>query len=349
MYPDDEHDFGDRCRNLLCDQCWDYCTAQTWDLPKGVPDVSNDLLYAGLNATNGQAPMPVGATDQISTPVVATDQSDQYCDYVTAETWNLTDGVSDVPDGILDVPDDLFDDGGHTTSVQASMPMGAFNQTSTLVGAHTNPFPPARVFTNPDTPWVLFHRSNTTRFFRVLPGTNDCQLLIYVSGVKGQGRHANKAGCSFRFGPITRFDRSRNVAVSQTVSFRMERLGPEGREMSNDHFSARIRAAIAALEYLPWHLEGFRSIVIACNSDYVVSGITTDIYTWMRNGWMESDEDKRKDLWLRLLKSCNEWAQKGVEVFFWKTQAWANKEPLARQVAEQSDEVIEWQDIRPSW
>jgi len=45
-------------------------------------------------------------------------------------------------------------------------------------------------------------------------------------------------------------------------------------------------------------------IVVYCDSQYVVNGITTWIYGWIKNGWKHG-KVKNKELWIELLKQKN--------------------------------------------
>lgn len=77
---------------------------------------------------------------------------------------------------------------------------------------------------------------------------------------------------------------------------------------------------IAALQYRVWHLEGWKSIVIATDSDYVVSGATGNVDRWIAKKWKTARGKKvlNRDLWELLLKVVKKVGRNGVEVLFWK-------------------------------
>ncbi|MCQ8206071.1 hypothetical protein NP569_27725, partial [Vibrio parahaemolyticus] len=72
-----------------------------------------------------------------------------------------------------------------------------------------------------------------------------------------------------------------------------------------------LRAVIAALRFRHWPGEGFKTVVIATDSDYVVEGSTQWAKTWVQNSWRtkgkrgtDGSDVKNKDLWEVLLGEC---------------------------------------------
>ena len=82
---------------------------------------------------------------------------------------------------------------------------------------------------------------------------------------------------------------------------------------------AELRAVIAALRFRAWDVEGFRSIVIATDSEYVVEGATRWVRTWLKNGWTTRTGAlvKNKDLWHALLGEAEKWSERDVKITFW--------------------------------
>lgn len=69
---------------------------------------------------------------------------------------------------------------------------------------------------------------------------------------------------------------------------------------------AALRSVIAALEYVNWEREGFDKVVIAVHNAWIVRGISHDIWTWRKNGWvltretpqgMPGESVPNRDLW----------------------------------------------------
>ncbi|VDB83116.1 unnamed protein product [Peniophora sp. CBMAI 1063] len=83
---------------------------------------------------------------------------------------------------------------------------------------------------------------------------------------------------------------------------------------------AKLYAAILAVEARPWDREGWKTIVIAIDMEYVVIGITTLVWKWKKNGWRKSNGKPvaNIDLWKRLIASIEDLQASGVAVKFWK-------------------------------
>ncbi|EFQ24892.1 hypothetical protein CGRA01v4_06859 [Colletotrichum graminicola] len=130
---------------------------------------------------------------------------------------------------------------------------------------------------------------------------NDSEFLIYTDGACSDNGAADaRGGCAFVFKP--------NGLNGQSGSYR---------HTSN---RAELRAVIAALRFRAWHDEGFRSVVIATDSSYVVDGATSWTRNWARNDCRLSTGDlvKNRDLWEALLLDVEELRDCGVSVRFWK-------------------------------
>ena len=197
-------------------------------------------------------------------------------------------------------------------------------------------FPP----TPTDSPRSLFAEGYTlmpdrTRYVRI---TNPRELLIYVDGAcVEKGQDAPRGGCAFVFRPDY-------PNQTSSVSFRLETLNPAGdtetvhsdARMEKVHIGdrARLRATVAAFQHQPWYGEGFKRIVIATDSLYVVSGITDWVATWRKSGWRTNKGVlvKNHDIWQLLLSEVQKFHRnalhwfrtrgevikaKDVEVLFW--------------------------------
>jgi ribonuclease HI len=103
------------------------------------------------------------------------------------------------------------------------------------------------------------------------------------------------------------------------ISFHLEKKGPFGDPSPQTSNRAELRAVIAALRFRVWEGEGFKSIVIATDSEYVAEGATTWVRTWVKNGWNgRAGPVKNKDMWQALLGEFERCHDNGLEVLFWR-------------------------------
>lgn len=180
-------------------------------------------------------------------------------------------------------------------------------------------------------PWVH-------RFIR---HTNSSQLLIYVDGAcLDNGQPTARAGCAFVFG-------SHDGGYS---SFRLENRGPADQQLRKQTSNrAELRAVIAALRYRHWKGEGFNSLVIATDSEYVVEGATNRVRGWMRRGWKTTGTGasvKNQDLWKVLLGEAEKWSGRGMDVEFWRIPRELNEAADMRaKEAANKEEVDKFRDI----
>jgi ribonuclease HI len=122
------------------------------------------------------------------------------------------------------------------------------------------------------------------------------------------------------------------------VALRLERRGPTDQTHPQESNRAQIRAAIVALQCRQWRDEGWSSVVIASDSEYLVEGITNWVEIWQENGWRtsrdtgdsrEGDPVANQDLWETLLQELLELLARGLEVKFWLIVHGLNKEAQA--------------------
>lgn len=140
------------------------------------------------------------------------------------------------------------------------------------------------------------------------------KFLIYTDGsCLSNGRGDARAGCAFFFEPLP------GNHNASTVSFRLENEGPTGEMHRQTSNRAELRAVIAVSRFLPWNQEGFTTLVIATDSEYVVKGATDWVYTWRQNGWMASNGHRilNEDLWLCLFGEVERWHDLGLSIEFW--------------------------------
>lgn len=223
-----------------------------------------------------------------------------------------------------------------------------------------NPFPPSeiiglipgtgrvipRVFTplEPnDTPQSLFkgvlnmHHSGSPEF-RFLRKTNTREFLIYTHGSCINAGYTDAQGaCAFVYGP-----RDDHIAA-----FRLERMGPYSQPHAQSSTRAELRAMVAALRYLPWSKEKFKSLVIATSSEYVTWAATHWVRDWVQNGWRTiiGEPIASQDLWSILLGEVERLWDEGLSVSFWCIPQEYNTDaiPIAQSMAyERNDELFNY-------
>lgn len=141
------------------------------------------------------------------------------------------------------------------------------------------------------------------------------KILVFTDGAcLNNGQPNPKAGWAFVYGPETEPNKP------QVVFGRLEREGPFGDAGVQSSNRAELRAAIAALRFRYWVGEGFRTIVIATDSEYTAEGCTKWIKIWIENGWKTNGgaDVKNRDLWEMLLGEVERWDERGLAIHFWR-------------------------------
>lgn len=78
---------------------------------------------------------------------------------------------------------------------------------------------------------------------------------------------------------------------------------------------------IAALRSRACHSEGFQTVVIATDSDYITTGATVSAKKWIQKDWLKGNSVvKNKDLWETLLGEVEKLDESGISVQFWRIQ-----------------------------
>ncbi|KAK4442602.1 ribonuclease H-like domain-containing protein [Podospora aff. communis PSN243] len=135
----------------------------------------------------------------------------------------------------------------------------------------------------------------------------------------------------------------------------LEQMGPNNQLHILTTQRAKLRAAIAALEFCAWSHEGWERVIIATNSDYLANGATTYMGTWATRGWRTSVNSpvKNRDLWESLGNRMRETAEGGCVVSFWQIpRAWNTGAYEAAKAAADSGEIrIEYSKLKglKSW
>ena len=160
-------------------------------------------------------------------------------------------------------------------------------------------------------------------------------MLVFTDGAcLNNGRPNSKAGWAFVVDHP-------NIVIKD----RLELRGPYGDLGVQSSNRAELRAVIAALQYRAWGEEGFRTLVIATDSEYVVKGATAWIYTWLENGWRTANSEavKNKDMWTKLMKATLHLRDQGTSTHFWRIPRDLNTvaDAGAKAAAEAYD-IAEW-------
>ncbi|KAI2620400.1 ribonuclease H-like domain-containing protein [Hypoxylon sp. NC1633] len=137
-------------------------------------------------------------------------------------------------------------------------------------------------------------------------------MMVYTDGAclnNGSVANIPRGGCSIVF----------SDSPSGTVSFPLEKEGPDGKIYAHTSNRAELRAVIAALGFRAWHGEGWERIVIVTDSEYVCKGATKWLRDWARRGWHTASHKKpaNLDLWVALSEVMGTLAMNGCEVSFW--------------------------------
>ncbi|KAH6842276.1 ribonuclease H-like domain-containing protein [Chaetomium sp. MPI-CAGE-AT-0009] len=166
-----------------------------------------------------------------------------------------------------------------------------------------------------DTPAELFSgRRQHIRVKRYTHRDDASTVLIRTDGACLDNGQANpKAGWAFWHGVS-------DDGTQLIASASLEAKGPFGAAAAQTSNRAELRAVIAALRFRHWPGEGFRTFVVATDSEYVVEGATKWAKTWMENGWKTSagNDVKNKDLWQALLGEIERASDNGLAVQFWR-------------------------------
>lgn len=143
--------------------------------------------------------------------------------------------------------------------------------------------------------------------YRFVRSTDPAEMLMFIDGSSlNNGSPNARAGYGVVFAPLEWFS---------PISARLEQDGNP--QTSN---RAELRAVLASLALRYWAGEGFTRIVLACDSEYVVKGISEWILKWRRNGWKTTAgiPVANQDLWKKLEAKLREMEGQGMLVQFWK-------------------------------
>ncbi|CAJ2505454.1 Uu.00g128480.m01.CDS01 [Anthostomella pinea] len=235
----------------------------------------------------------------------------------------------------------------------------SFGREISLQEAHTvEDFYPSR-FEPPqngeDTPQALFE--NEHRFIR---RTNPREILIYTAGTcPGNGHSSPRAGYAFVYRPSAYLEDGTRTHFG-TIAYRLEARGPSCRKIHTPTSNrAELRAMVAALQFRNWSTDcngGWRTLVIATDSEYVANGVTCTewIKGWEAEKWTFCDRHtqpessiKNQDPWRLLIRLIRDLHGSGLHVSFWRIpRAYNERANLFAKGGADVDEVPDFMKIQ---
>ncbi|KAJ5113276.1 hypothetical protein N7456_001810 [Penicillium angulare] len=141
------------------------------------------------------------------------------------------------------------------------------------------------------------------------------KFLVCTDGAcPGNGAYDANAGCAFVFAPPSRWP------YFNVVRFPLENSDLNNQMLKRTSNRAELRAAIHACRVSDWTHQGFDTMVIATDSEYVAKGATKWIREWIKNDWKRSPGNpvQNRDLWEWLLREVDRLAKMGMSVEFWR-------------------------------
>ncbi|GLB36882.1 putative RNase H [Lyophyllum shimeji] len=146
------------------------------------------------------------------------------------------------------------------------------------------------------TPEALFppqRNRNTIVALRYIHARDSGVLLLQTDGAcLNNGQAGPRAGAAFVFGPPNPRRPTETGVCAMSL---------DSADATNNR--AELIAVIMALRARIWWGEGFHTIVVATDSEYVVKGCTERCRNWEARGWKTSNRQpvKNRDLWEELI------------------------------------------------
>lgn len=101
-------------------------------------------------------------------------------------------------------------------------------------------------------------------------------------------------------------------------------------------------AALAALRARQWSDDGYRTVVIASDSEYLVKGASEWVRKWADNQWKTSGGKNvaNRDLWEMLLGEAERYDEEGLAIELWRIERHMNKitDAAAKKAALKTDD-----------
>jgi ribonuclease HI len=178
-----------------------------------------------------------------------------------------------------------------------------------------------------DTPLFLFKtRLNPAGTApRFVHHNDSSKFLIFTDGACPRNGYPDaRAGGGFVYRPA---NKPKEVGLFLSTAlhtqggyyFRLPNRGPRGTLEPQTSNRAELTAVLQALQCRCWVNEGFRHLVIATDSTYVVDGSSKWLHTWLCNGWTTASGEavKNRDLWEELVAVLTSLAMEDLIVSFW--------------------------------
>lgn len=118
--------------------------------------------------------------------------------------------------------------------------------------------------------------------------------------------------------------------ITGKIALHLEHQGPRGDVQRHTSNRAKLRAVLAALDFWPWHGEGWERIILVTDLEYVVYGATRWVPIWVKRRWRSTSGRRRKngkpkigkkianrDLWEELQSRIEALWANGTGVAFW--------------------------------
>ncbi|KAI4592074.1 hypothetical protein KJ359_011949 [Pestalotiopsis sp. 9143b] len=157
-------------------------------------------------------------------------------------------------------------------------------------------------------------------------------VLLTAGACTHNDQAGAKAAWAFQFGPEPEM---------RTCARRLEETGPFGHRARQTANRAELRAVIAAIRCRPWADDGYQTVVIATDSEYVVKGATSWIRHWIQNGWktLGGYPIQNQDLWELLLGEFERFREARLRFQFWRVsrEAIALVDDAAKKACEEGD------------
>ncbi|CAG8928512.1 unnamed protein product [Penicillium salamii] len=178
---------------------------------------------------------------------------------------------------------------------------------------------------------------------RFIRETNEYEFLVYTDGAcKDSDTENPRGGIAFVY-------RETEPDVTGSAGFPLEKEGPTGQRHFQTSNRAQLRAVLAALRFRRWNAEGFKRMIIATDSEYVVKGMTEWTRGWVRKGWKTSNRQPvmNRDLWECILGEIERLDGLGLTVQFWWIAKEDNEEAdrVAKAASLDRDRSIEFRDL----
>ena len=155
--------------------------------------------------------------------------------------------------------------------------------------------------------------------YRFVRKDDKSQVLLFTAGacVNG-GRDDARARWAITVGP------------QRVIKGKLASPGPEhsnNRRAWQTSNHAELWAVIVALQLRVWKGEGFDTVVIATDSEYVVRGYSEWLPVWKQRKWRTArgSDVTNKDMWQELEKVVQKVASHGAQVLFWQIPRASNE------------------------